>query len=1098
MQISVPGLTHDAILDASPIPTSVLDPEGVVVYVNEAFLAYASKIRGREIRREDRIGKDVREFIDVHEMEPGRWLEVYDRLLRKGEFVFLQEIRSRPSPDREMYVDVRMNPIKGEDGKILAAVMTWEDVTDRVNAQREERRRAALDRVRASVYSMRKASDIQNVLVSLYGALKEFGVEFDDCSVQIVDEERGIFECYYLHLDRVYPKIENPLTDSVVYEAWRSRRPIYRRNLGEKDLYTERGDIRKGLDKPICSVLDVPFSGGTIAVNSVWPDAFSEADIEVLKQLAGVLSEAYTRFEDMRKTERSEEQYRSVVDHSQDVIFRLDLEGNYLLVSPVVQQITGYAPEEFYADRGWGRRIVLPEDFEKAQEGFQRARSGEVSRDVEYRVKAKAGKTLWVSQTTFPIRDVGGEIVAIEGTVRDITERKRTEEALQRALRREEAMGRIRDRIISMRHWSEFGREIHRRCIAELVGLGIPVYGMSLQFPSSRPGYFQSLWVGGASNDYSLEDYPWVKEAWERGEPVVASRERLGEYALEIQCILEVPLPGGGSLAVNSKVAGAFDSEAIRTVQGLAGLISEGLQRVQDFETLQTERDRAQQYLDIAEVMFVALNEKGEITLINQKGCQVLGYDEEELIGKNWFDTYLPIEHRAEVKSVFQKLMAGEVKSVEYYENSVLTKSGEIRTIAWHNTVLLNEQGSIAGTLSAGDDITERKRLEEQLRQAQKLEAIGQLAGGVAHDFNNLLTLINGYSDFLLESLSPVDPRRADVERIRNAGQRAASLTQQLLAFSRKQMLQPQVLDLNTVVSDTDKMLRRLIGEDIELVTVLDPALGRVEVDPGQMQQVILNLAVNARDAMPQGGKLTIETRNVELDETYAQRRAMVQPGPYVMLAISDTGVGMDEETQSHIFEPFFTTKEVGKGTGLGLATVYGIVKQSGGYIWVYSEEGQGTTFKIYLPRVEEEAEGMPLHGGESGYLPRGRETVLLVEDEPGVRGLTGRVLSRQGYRVLEASNGEEALRVAREHAGEPIDLLVTDVVMPLMGGKTLAERLKAMHPGIRVLYMSGYTDNVVVHHGILDRGVAFLQKPFGPEALARKVREMLDAPEAE
>ena len=367
------------------------------------------------------------------------------------------------------------------------------------------------------------------------------------------------------------------------------------------------------------------------------------------------------------------------------------------------------------------------------------------------------------------------------------------------------------------------------------------------------------------------------------------------------------------------------------------------------------------------------------------------------------------------------------------------------------------------------------------------------MAGGIAHDFNNLLTAIIGYSDLTLRRLPPGDPLRRNVEEIKRAADRAASLTRQLLAFSRKQVLQPKVLDLNTVVAEMHQMLQRLIGADIALRTVLEPALGHVRADPAQLEQVVMNLVLNARDAMPQGGKLLIETANVELDEELARRYVSVQSGPHVMLAVSDTGQGMDEDTCARIFEPFFTTKERGKGTGLGLSTVYGIVKQSGGSIWVYSEVGRGTTFKIYLPRVEEATDAL-LPSAAPTAMPPGTETVLLVEDDAVVRQMTRGILEMSGYQVLEAAQGSEALLVA-EQQGEAIQLLLTDVVLPQMSGRELAKQLTSLHPEVRVLYMSGYTDEAIVHYGVLDEGTAFLEKPFTPDGLLRKVRAVLDAP---
>lgn len=386
----------------------------------------------------------------------------------------------------------------------------------------------------------------------------------------------------------------------------------------------------------------------------------------------------------------------------------------------------------------------------------------------------------------------------------------------------------------------------------------------------------------------------------------------------------------------------------------------------------------------------------------------------------------------------------------------------------------------------------ELERSEEQLRQSQKMEAIGQLAGGVAHDFNNLLTAICGHSELALKRLTPEDPLHRHLESIRKSGARASALTRQLLAFSRKQILQPKIIDLNQIVVDMNKMLQRLIGEDIDLLMGLAADLGKVKADPNQIEQILLNLSINARDAMPKGGRLTIETSNVDLSEDYSRDHVSVSPGQYVMLAVSDNGCGMDAETQAHIFEPFFTTKEVGKGTGLGLATVYGIVKQSEGTIWLYSEVSRGTSFKIYLPCAEALVKEVEIEGDDFESL-QGTETVLLVEDEAVVREMATEILRDSGYHVLEAKHGHEAMILGRQHSGR-IHLMLTDVVMPQMSGRELAEQLTPLRRDMKVLYMSGYTDDAIVHHGVLDEGTAFIGKPFTPSALARKVREILDA----
>ncbi len=397
-----------------------------------------------------------------------------------------------------------------------------------------------------------------------------------------------------------------------------------------------------------------------------------------------------------------------------------------------------------------------------------------------------------------------------------------------------------------------------------------------------------------------------------------------------------------------------------------------------------------------------------------------------------------------------------------------------------------------AANVALQHELVERKQLEAQFLQAQKLEGIGQLAGGIAHDFNNLLTAIGGYADLIWDALPHNQPIRSDPEEIQKAVTRASNLTRQLLAFARKQIIEPRILNLNDLIGDMDKLLRRVIGEDIDLITRPEPDLGCVKADPGQIEQVILNLAVNARDAMPNGGKLTIETRDVFLDNNYAAGHQSAPEGSYVLLAVSDTGSGMDADVQAHAFEPFFTTKAQGHGTGLGLATCYGIVKQHGGNIWVYSEIGQGTTFKIYLPHVDEAASTLAAQALPPIGL-RGKETVLVVEDETAVRELVTRVLRAQGYLVLEASNGAEAIRVAEAYAPAVIDLLLTDVVMPELGGQAAAAQISTRNSSMKVLFISGYTDSAIVHHGRLKEGVAFLHKPFTPAMLTRKVREVLD-----
>lgn len=535
-------------------------------------------------------------------------------------------------------------------------------------------------------------------------------------------------------------------------------------------------------------------------------------------------------------------------------------------------------------------------------------------------------------------------------------------------------------------------------------------------------------------------------------------------------------------------------------------IISDITRRKQAEEALRESEERLARAVEGISIP-TFLIDSNHIVMHWNKACENLtGISAAEILGtrKAWSAFY------AEERPVMADLIVDEASEKEiakYYEgkyNKSILAEGAYECEAFFPDLgekgkwlfftaapLRDQQGKIVGAIETFQDITERRSMEKQLRQSQKMEAIVALAGGIAHDFNNLLTVIIGNTQLALMNVIKDEFLRKKIEETKKAGERAASLTRQLLAFSRKQIIKPLVLDLNEEINEMEKMLKRTIGEDIEFLTVLEPELWKVYADSGQINQIIMNLVVNARDAMPQGGKLTIETANADLDENYFSEHGIKEtPGHYVMLAVSDTGSGMDKETREHIFEPFFTTKEVGKGTGLGLSTVYGIVKQNNGFIWVYSEPGKGTTFKVYLPKMKgdeepEEKEQTPVDE------PGGSETVLIVEDDDSLRNLAQKALDQHGYRTLVAENGEEALKVGKEREG-PIHLLLTDVVMPKMGGKEAADRLQPLYPQMKVIYMSGYTDNAIIHHGVLTSELNFLEKPFTPEGLARKVREVL------
>ena len=640
----------------------------------------------------------------------------------------------------------------------------------------------------------------------------------------------------------------------------------------------------------------------------------------------------------------------------------------------------------------------------------------------------------------------------------EIAERKRTEEALRAS---EE---QVRLLVEGVSDYAIFMLDPEGRIVSWNAGAG------------RIKGYTEEEIIGQhISTCFTPEDVA-------RGVPEMALRTAAAEGRYEYECWL-----------VRKDGSRFLGNQIITVLRDQAG----GLRGFADVTRDITERSRVEVALRLSEERYRLLFERNPQPMwvfdletlafleVNEAATRHYGYSREEFLAMTLKDIRPPEE--------VQKLLARLTVGAPRYEEAGVwkhkRKDGTIIEveITAHDLTFYGRPAQMV----LAYDVTERRALEEQLRQSQKLESVGQLAGGIAHDFNNLLTVISGYSDLLLRGAKD-EGQRQKIDEVKKAAERAASLTRQLLAFSRKQVLEPKVIDLNDVVAEADKMLRRLIGEDIHLVTMCDPGLWRVKADPGQLLQVTINLAVNARDAMPRGGKLTIETRNVELDEAYVREHVAVIPGPYVMLAVSDTGVGMDAETQRQIFEPFFTTKEVGRGTGLGLSMVYGVVKQSGGNIWVYSEPGKGTTFKIYLPRVDDAGEKVQADAATHAQL-RGTETVLLVEDEGMVRTLLRDILGAEGYTVLAAAGGQEALEICKRHEG-PIHLILTDVVMPGMSGRELVARLSETCRDLKVLYISGYTDDAIVHHGVLDEGTNFLQKPFTPDAVLRKVREVLDS----
>ena len=773
-------------------------------------------------------------------------------------------------------------------------------------------------------------------------------------------------------------------------------------------------------------------------------------------QLARSMRYAIERQRIENALKQSEEKLHTTFESITDAIVITDTLGSIVQTNEAATRMTGYSREEIIGKSGLD--LIDPKYHDMAVQTMMKVlEEGHGMESMELQFLTKDGKHVDAEFGTAMIRDTSGKPAGFVSIARDITERKRARDALRES-------------------------EVLYRSLVEHLPQRIFIKDHNGVYLSCNDNYARDLRIA-AQRIVGKDDFAFYP-------PELANKYRADDQEVMVdgkpKDTEEKYLADGEERWVHTVKVPYHDDQG--QVIGVLGI----------FEDI-TERKRAEAALRESEGRYRALVEtspdgitlsdlNGNIVMANQETAAMHGFASvEEMVGNGAFDLIAPEDRPRALENVRKTLEMGSVRDIEY---TLLRRDGS-RFLGELSAALISDaQGKPQAFMAITRDITEHRRLEEQFRQAQKMEAVGRLAGGVAHDFNNLLTVINLYSSLALSSLNAADPLRHDLGEILKAGERAAALTRQLLAFGRRQTLEMRVLNLNEVLEGLNKMLPRLIGEDIAVKMSLAPGLGRTRADPGQIEQVVVNLVVNARDAMPEGGTLIIKTSNAPLDETYVSQHAEA-PGDYVLLAISDTGTGMSAEVKAHLFEPFFTTKGVGKGTGLGLATAYGIVKQHQGHISVHSEPGQGTTFRVYLPRVKEEAE-VSAPTGKATAMPGGSETVLVAEDERAVRGIAVRILQELGYTVLEAANGTEALEVALAH-GEEIALLLSDVIMPEMNGKALAERLAVRWPGLKVLFVSGYTDETIAHQGILDKGAAFLQKPFGPEALARKVREVLD-----
>jgi PAS domain S-box-containing protein len=785
--------------------------------------------------------------------------------------------------------------------------------------------------------------------------------------------------------------------------------------------------------------------------------------------------------------------------------------------------------------------LTHPDDLAADWEALRRLVAGEIREFTrEKRYRHQAGHFVWVSLTGSPLWAPGEPAHSFLAVVEDITARKVAEAAAGRQA--SEAVALSNARRLEAVQQSNRQLRMLSACNAALIhGADEAALLDTVCRIMVSAGGYRGAWIGLAENDAARTVRPvawagldadyvrglrvsWADVAQGQGPAAIAIRtgrpcpmqsvlEKAGFAPWQaeasqrgIAAICSLPLAADGRvfgvLSLDSAQPAAFDAAETAILQEVAGNLAFGMAALR----MRQDRQRAEEALLISErklaevfrasplLIGVTRMADGRFLEANEAFERMLGYPRAEVIGRTSIEIGLWVTPEDRAQVVAQVKAHGLVRQLETRHRK---KSGEVIAVLLSMSPILLEGQACLITITA--DITERKRaeeerqrLQEQLTQAQKMESVGRLAGGVAHDFNNMLQVILGNADLALQELPPESPARECVEEIEKSARRSADLTRQLLAFARKQTIAPKVLDLNDIVSGMLKMIQRLIGEDINLSWNPGACLWPVKLDPSQIDQVLANLCVNARDAIGNVGVVTLETANVTLDEAYAQGHPECLPGDYVMLAVSDTGKGMDAETKAHLFEPFFTTKEIGKGTGLGLATVFGIVKQNQGLISVYSEPGQGTSFKIFLPRAEAEAPA-DVPAVREGDL-RGAETVLLVEDEGQVLSLAQRILQQHGYTVLAARTPEAALKLAEQHAGR-IQLLLTDVVMPGMNGHELQKRLMALQPGLRCLFMSGYTAAVIAHHGVLDEGVQFLQKPFSALSLAERVREVLKQP---
>jgi PAS domain S-box-containing protein len=1043
-----------------------VDLTGRSTFVNDSMC----RIHGYS--REELLGMDNRRFVDKKNAKKA--FEAFNQVYRTGEpgRLFDYEIIRKDGTKRqvEVFPSLRKDP----SGKPIGFRGIVRDITERKQAEAKIERALHETRVRFEVSQALAGTQTEDEVLD---ALIQHAGLYPKAFVVIFTFDRSGSELAAI-VRRQNP-FESGLTSVVPVGGGLpvSRYTLFGRLSADQPFVSEDVWNDERIEPAGREVLGqtgaASFAMFPLSVGSEWmglilamaksTNYFDEEKQQLFQTLAeqgAVAMHAAHLQEQIRESQR---RFKGLVETLSDWIWEIDQNRVYTYVSPRVRELLGYEPEELVGKTPFD--LMPPEEAKRVKAIFESllaARQPLVA--LENTCRHKDGRLVVFETSGAPFFDADGQFKGYRGVDRDITERRHAEEALRQS-------------------------EERYRTILEDIEEGYFEVDLSGRFTFANEsmcrihGYPREEFLG--IDYHRLTDHENAKKAFEAFNRVYRTGEpgRLFNY--------EIIRKDGTKRQV--EVFPSLRKDSSGRPIGFRGITRDVTERKHTEELLQKEKEISLSILENAPYGVALIDKRGQYIYINPEFTNITGYALQDIpTGTDWFRKAFPDPKDRERMIQFWKEDRSKGKMTNR-EFGIHCKDAKIREIEIRSTFLKDGRAVIVLR-----DVTEQKlaeermeSLQEQLRQSQKMEAIGRLAGGIAHDFNNLLTIIKGYSQLSLIELKEDTVLKRNIAHIHTATDRAADLVRQLLAFSRRQILEMKVWDLNIILINLHNMLRRLIGEDIELVTLLAEDLGRVKTDLGWIEQAIMNLVVNARDAMPSGGKLTIETGNADLDEAHVDGRVGVKPGRYVMLSVTDTGVGMTPEVRERLFEPFFSTKEKDKGTGLGLSTVYGIVKQSGGDIWVYSEPGKGSTFKIYVPRVDEPLEERreKVLGDE---LLRGSETILLVEDEEEVRKLAVRVLERQGYRVLAARDGDEALLICEQHK-DPIHLMLTDVVMPVMNGHEVAKRLESLHPETKVLYMSGYTDNAIVLHGVLVEGVRYIQKPFTVDALTKKVREVLD-----